>query len=88
MPGTSCRTLANSFNRRYSVSRGITVGRTFVLYTVLRYRYEIEMLRRDLKHRVPPALPKNLVWGLDLTGKTDAQGKLHMIMGLLDHGSC
>ena len=87
MPGTSCRTLANSFNRRYSVSRGITVGRTFVSYTVLRYRYEIEMLRRDLKHRVPPALPKNLVWGLDLTGKTDAQGKLHMIMGLLDHGS-
>ena len=87
MPGVSYRTLADIFNRRYSVSRQMTVGRTFVSYTVLRYRYEIEVLRRDLKHRVPPALPKNLVWGLDLTGKTDTQGKLHMMLGLLDHGS-
>ena len=29
----------------------------------------------------------NLVWGLDLTGRTDAAGKLHMIFGLIDHGS-
>ncbi len=35
-----------------------------------------------------PVLPKNLVWGgLDLTGKTDTQGKLRMMLGLLDHGS-
>ncbi|MGH3260933.1 MAG: integrase core domain-containing protein, partial [Trebonia sp.] len=27
------------------------------------------------------------VWGLDLTGKTDAQGHLHSILGILDHGS-
>jgi transposase InsO family protein len=87
LPGASCRTLAFVFNRRYAVSRGMTVGRTFVAYTVRRYRYEIEVMRRSLKHRVPPALPRNLVWGLDLTGKTDAQGKLHMILGLLDHGS-
>ena len=87
MPGVGCRTLALAFNRRYAVSRGMTVGRTFVSYTVLRYRYEVEVLRRSLKHRVPLALPKNRVWGLDLTGKTDATGKLHMILGLLDHGS-
>lgn len=87
MPGASCRTLADIFNRRYAGSRKMTVGRTFVAYTVLRYRYEIEVLRRSLKHRVPPALPRNLVWGLDLTGKTDSQGKLHMVFGLLDHGS-
>ena len=87
MPGASYRTLADIFNRRYAVSRGMTVGRTFVSYTVLRYRYEIEVMRRSLKHRVPPRLPKNRVWGLDLTGKTDSQGKLHMIFGLIDHGS-
>lgn len=87
MPGASCRTLAFVFNRRYAVSRQMTVGRTFVAYTVLRYRYEIEVMRRSLKHHVPPALPRNLVWGLDLTGKTDSRNKLHMILGLVDHGS-
>ena len=44
-------------------------------------------MRRALKHRVPPALPRNLVWAMDLTGKTDTQGRTHTILGLLDHGS-
>ena len=44
-------------------------------------------MRRKLKHRVPCPMPRNLVWGLDLTGKGDAAGNLHMIFGMLDHGS-
>ena len=87
IPDAGCRTIATVFNRRYAVSRKMTVSKSFVADTVRRHRYEIEIMRRSLKHRVPPALPKNLVWGLDLTGKTDAAGKLHMILGLLDHGS-
>ena len=87
MPDAGCRSIANIFNRRFVVKRKMTVGKTFVADTLRRYRYEIEIVRRKIKHRVPPALPRNLVWGLDLTGKTDEAGDLHMIFGLIDHGS-
>ena len=87
MPDAGCRTLSLVFNRRYAVSRRMTISKSFVADMVRRHRYEIEMVRRRIKHRVPKAMLRNRVWGLDLTGKTDAQGKLHMILGLLDHGS-
>ena len=87
MPDAGCRSIAHIFNRRFTVNRRITVGRTFVADTLRRYRYEIEIVQRKIKHRVPPALPRNIVWGLDLTGKTDEAGNLHMIFGLVDHGS-
>ncbi len=32
-------------------------------------------------------MPRNLVWAIDLTGKQDAQGNIHSLFGLLDHGS-
>jgi transposase InsO family protein len=87
MPDAGCRTVAHVFNRRYAVSRKMTVGKTFVADAMRRHRYEIEVMRRTLKHRVPPALPRNLVWAMDLTGKGDAMGNMHMIFGLVDHGS-
>lgn len=91
LPDAGCRTISLVFNRRFAAhanfGRRMTVGRTFVAYTVLRYRYQIEVMRRSLKHRVPRMTKCNLVWGLDLTGKTDSQGTLHMIFGLIDYGS-
>ncbi|MBT9591860.1 MAG: transposase family protein [Thiobacillus sp.] len=87
MPDAGCRKLAFIFNRRYAVSRRMKVGKSFVADTLREHRYEIEIERRRIKHRVPPAMPRNLVWGLDMTGKTDSQGRLHMVLGLLDHGS-
>lgn len=87
MPNAGCRTIANVFNRRHAVSRKMTVSKLFVADRVRKHRYEIEVVRRQIKHRVPKAMLRNLVWGLDLTGKTDSQNKLHMILGLLDHGS-
>ena len=87
MSGVGCRTIAHVFNRRYAVSHQMTVGRTFVADTLRRHRYEIEVVRREIKHRVPPALPRNFTWAMDLTGKGDAMGNMHMIFGLIDHGS-
>lgn len=91
MPGAGCRSISLVFNRRFAAhanfGRRMRVGKSFVADTVRKHHYEIEFARRRIKHRVPPALPRNLVWGLDLTGKSDAAGKLHMILGLLDHGS-
>jgi transposase InsO family protein len=91
MPEAGCRTIADSFNRRFArhkeVRRRATVGKSFVAEMIRAHRYEIEVVQRKIKHRVPPALPRNLVWGMDLTGKGDAAGETHAILGLLDHGS-
>lgn len=87
MPDTGCRTLANIFNRRYAASRKMTVGKSFVADTVRRHQYEIQAMRRKIKHARPKPVPRNRVWGLDLTGKVDTAGNLHMIFGLIDHGS-
>jgi len=78
MPHAGCRRIADNFNRRHArhreIARRLTVGKSFVADTIRRHRYEIEILRRHIKHRVPPALPRNLLWAIDLTGKADAAG--------------
>ena len=35
----------------------------------------------------PATVPKNHVWGIDMTGKADTLGRVHMILGMLDHGT-
>lgn len=87
MPQAGCRTIADICNRRFAASRKVTVGKTFVHQTLQRHDYDIQILRRNLKHTKPKTVPRNLIWGLDLTGKTDAQGRLHSLLGILDHGS-
>jgi len=87
MPDVGCRKLAASFNRRYSNSKKMTVGKTYVSNMIKNHQYEIQVLRKNAKHRKPRPLPVNIVWGMDLTGKTDTQNKLHNILGIIDHGS-
>lgn len=87
MPQAGCRTIADICNRRFAASRHVTVGKTFVHQTLQRHDYEIQVLRRRLKHARPMEVPRNLIWGLDLSGKTDAEGCLHSLLGVLDHGS-
>ena len=43
--------------------------------------------RRRIERAQPIDVPCNLIWGLDLTGKNDAQRRLHPLRGVLDHGS-
>jgi transposase InsO family protein len=87
MPKAGCRTIADICNRRFAAARKVTVGKTFVHETLQRHEYEIQILRRKLKHAKPKAVPRNLIWGLDLTGKSDVRGKLHYLLGIIDHGS-
>ncbi len=87
MPDVGCRKLAESFNRRYAKSKKITVGKTYVSNIIKNHQYEIQILRKNVKHRKSRPLPANIVWGMDLTGKTDTQNKLHNILGIIDHGS-
>ncbi len=87
MPKTGCRTISDVFNRRFKVKRNMTVGKTYVSDTIRKHQYEIQVLRKKMKHRRPRPLPRNLIWGIDLTGKTDAKGRLHNILGILEHKS-
>ncbi|MDO8311878.1 MAG: integrase core domain-containing protein [Sideroxyarcus sp.] len=81
------RTIADLCNRRFAASRKVTVGKTYVHQTLQRHDYEIQILRRELKHLKPKTVPHNHIWGLDLTGKTDTHKHLYALLGILDHGS-
>lgn len=78
--------LAHTFNRLYAHT-GESVGKTFVNDLQRQHRAAIALKHRALKRRPFGPGPKNRVWGLDLTGKTDAQENTHWILGILDHGS-
>ena len=90
-PRTGCRTIANMFNRRFSQhanpARRASVCKSTVRNWVTKNQYEITVMRRNLKHQLPPALLRNVTWGVDLTGKGDAVGNVHAIFGIVDHGS-
>ena len=85
-PNLGCRHIAMIFNRRYA-AKGMTVGKTYVSNVIRKYYYDIHVIRQKLKCRKLTAGPRNRIWGLDLTGKTDDQGQLHSILGILDHGT-
>jgi len=83
----SCRSISDTFNRLFGRKRGMTVGKTFVSDVIREARYEIEVLRREIKNAKPKCVPKNLVWGIDLTGKTTLDGTTQVILGVLEHAS-
>lgn len=85
MPKAGCRSLADIFNRRHGP--GMTVGKSYVADMLRRQTHAVWMERRRMRNRKPGRTPRNFVWGLDMTGKMDSQGRLHMILGLVDHGS-
>ena len=87
LSGDGCRKVEQLFNRLYAARRKMTVGKSFVNYTIRKHRYEIEVLRRDIKRRPPRPVQVNHVWAMDLTGKGDLAGKVHSILGIVDHGS-
>ena len=84
---TGCRTIALQFNRRFAIARDMTVDKSFVAGVLRDHRAEVSGLRLRFHNRVPPPLPINLVWGVDMTGKGDRTGAIHSILGVLDHGS-
>lgn len=86
-PQAGCRHIAQTFNRIHSVSRRISVSSSYVHYTLRQHHYEMLELRRRFKRRLPPPVPINDTWAIDLTGKADAFGETHAILGILDHGS-
>ena len=65
----------------------MTIGKTFVYDTIQKHLYNIQVLRKNIKHRKPRPLPKNLIWSLDLTQVSDTQKQLHTAFGVVDSGT-
>ena len=86
MPEAGCRRIADTFNRAHGAC-GVTVGKTFVADVLRNRRHAVEQRRRQLRRRRARRGPRNQVWGLDLTGKGDEAGRIHDILGLIDHGT-
>ena len=83
----TCRAIEKTFNRRFAYKKHMTVGRTFVNELIRKHRYQIELKQRRIKNHKPRPMPKNLAWGVDLTGKTTLDGKTRFILGVLEHAS-
>ncbi len=87
MPEAGCRYIASLFNRKYAAVKNMTVGKTFVSHVIQKHAYEIQILRKKIKNSRPKPLPKNLIWGMDITGKTDEHKNLHNILGIIEYKS-
>lgn len=87
MPHDGCRSLSDIFNRKFAVSHNMTVGKTYVSNTIRKHCHEILLLRRQIKNAKPKAVPHNLIWALDLTGKTTLDGQTCLVLGIIEHAS-
>ena len=86
MPDTGCWTLADLFNRRFAQMR-VSVGKTWVSYTLQQHRHAVVLKRKELKNKAPYQVTPFRYWGMDLTGVTDQQGTTHTVLGICEHHS-
>lgn len=82
----SYRLATQAFNRLYAHT-GVTVCLNTVYAWVQKYRSEMERVRRATRNRFPAPSPANLRWCVDGTGKRDAAGDDHFVLGVVDHGT-
>lgn len=86
-PFKGCRKIADLFNRRHAAAHDMTVSKSYVYQQLKRHRYEVQVLRRHIKHRKPRQVPRNVCWGVDLTAVTDQAGAAHLVLAIVDYGS-
>lgn len=87
MPEAGCRRIAGTFNRLHWSRRKMTVGKTFVATALKVHGEEIVRLRREIKHRQPRPLARNVLWALDWTWVTGPDGEPTPALGVIDHGT-
>lgn len=79
--------LAEAFNRRFVDEFGVSVSASTVRRILMKRRADAIALRREIRNRVPRAMPKNGTWGLDLTTVTDITKTQRLVLGIVDHGT-
>lgn len=86
LPDAGCRTLALTFNRVFA-HRDVTVSKSFVHQTLRTHAHAVWLARRAIRTARPKSVATNHCWGMDFTGLADDTGRVHTILGLIDHGS-
>ena len=86
-PSLGCRHIAHVFNRRFAASKRMTVSKSYVYEKLKTHRYEVQILRRKIKHKRPKSVSNNHCWGVDLATVTDQQGKQNTLLAMIDYGS-
>jgi len=76
-----CRKIAIEFNKKHA-HKNVTVSKSYVYNIIKANNYEIIKQRKELKNRIPKAIPNNLIWSMDLSTIKDQQ-----IFGVVDNGS-
>lgn len=84
-PQLGCRKIADTFNLLHRKRRE-SVSKSFVALALKGREEEILRLRRRLRLRRPRPLPRNLVWGMDLTF-APGESAPRAVLGVVDHGS-
>ena len=87
MREAGCRKIAYVFNRQYKTSHNITVGKTYVANIIREHQYQIQVLQKKLKHQPAKMIPRQLIWGVDLTFKQSTQKDMLPILGVVEHHS-
>lgn len=59
LSGEGCRSVEMLFNRLHAVRDNMTAGKSYVSYMLRKHRYEIELLRRNIKNKSPCPVPVN-----------------------------
>ena len=81
----SCRRIADDFNRQHG--RRVTIGKTWASEIMKSCAEQIQAIRRGAHNVVPPPMEPNKIWALDMSCWRTADGRMQMILGILDHGS-
>jgi len=79
MPELSTRAIAHSFNRKHE---SVSVGKSYVTYTLREYAYEIQILRKQYKNKPPHPIKFNHTWGIDITFVNEVAH-----LGVIEHHS-
>ncbi len=87
MPHHGCRKIADVFDRLHEHKRAMTVSKSTVYNIIIRHKYEIYFLRKQIKQRTPKTPPKNITWSIDLTTITDEHKRQHIAFGVIDNGT-
>ncbi|MCO7223668.1 integrase core domain-containing protein [Pleionea sp. CnH1-48] len=82
---SGCRTLAHTFNQLHSDKE--TVSKTYVYNLRKKHAYDIDILRRNIKHKKPRAISKNSTWAMDLTYITTADNQQQVILAIIEHAT-
>jgi len=82
-----CRKISDEFNRKFESTKNMTVSKSYVANLIRDNLYNIQVAHNNIKHRPPKPIPKQHVWGIDLTFKTDSQKQTHPIFDIIEHHS-